>query len=142
MCVVDLTESSREVLEVASRMTLAYGDHLIVLYPYRLIDSGYKGDVPSLKRKLENEAKEKFAALKNSVSGLTNVTCEFQAEIGFVPDRIREHVRCSNIDMVIIGQQQDQQVDDSKVYNLHDLISTSKLPFVIVPAKAGVEAHA
>lgn len=142
LCVVDLTESSQTVLEVATRIALAYGDYLIVLFPYRLIDAGYQGDVTSLKKKLEREAREKFAVLKNRIRDMSKITCEFQAEIGFIPDRIQAHVGRNNIDMVIVSQQQGDLANDSKGYDLQKLITTSKLPFVIVPAKAAVEAHA
>ncbi len=141
LCVVDLTESSQTVLEVATRIAVAYGDYLIVLFPYRLIDSGYQGDVASLKKKLESEAREKFAVLKNRITDMAKIPCEFQAEIGFIPDRIQAHVRRNNIDMVIIGQQKGGPGNDSKGYDLQELIASSKLPFVIVPAKATVEAH-
>ena len=135
LCVVDFAESTGKVLEVATRIAKAYDAHLIVLFPYRLIDYGYRGDIPSLKTKLEREAKEKFFDLKNKIPAMQEVSCEFQAEIGFISDRVSAHVRRNDLDMVIIGQQQNNLGTDSKGYNLHELISSSKLPFVVVPSE-------
>ena len=63
LCVIDGSESSRKVLEVAVKVANAFGAHLIVLFPYRLIPNGFGGDIPSLKAKIEKEAHEKFDIL-------------------------------------------------------------------------------
>jgi hypothetical protein len=94
---------------------------MIVLFPYRLIDYGYTGDISSLKAKLEKEAKEKFDDLKSSLPSIEKISSEFQAEIGFISDRVSAHVRHNNLDMVIIGQQQNNPTTDSKGYNLQEL---------------------
>ena len=139
LCVVDLTESSRKVLEVAGRMAKAYATGLLVLYPYRLIGNGHADDnISSLKLRLETLAREKFQDIIGK-SGLENLPCDFQPEIGFLADRINAHARKKNIDMVIIAQQQSDKENDIRSYNLHNLISNSQIPFVIVPAEAVAE---
>ena len=135
LCVLDFTESSGKVLEVAARIANGFQAHLYVLSPYRLIDSGYEGNVGSLKSKLEGEAREKFNELKKNLPNMGNLSCEFQPEIGFMADRINAHVRKRTIEMVIIGQQQAAAAaSDMKGFNLQQLISNSELPFVIVPS--------
>lgn len=135
LCVVDLTESAGKVLEVAAEMATACNARLLVLFPYRLINSsGYRGDIPSLKLKLEIEAKGKFEELRQGLADAHKTTCEFVSEIGFVPDRIEANIRKRKVDMVVIGQEQSQDSDDLKSLTLQHLISTSSLPFVIVPS--------
>lgn len=140
LCVVDFFESAAGgVLEVASMIARSSNAKLIVLYPYRLIINGFQGDVPSLRSKLEKEAKEKFAELGET--HLKGLSCEFLAEIGFTADRIEANLKKKKIDMVVIGQQQTLATNDVKAFNLQSLIADSRLPFVIVPAEVKVEAR-
>jgi nucleotide-binding universal stress UspA family protein len=140
LCVIDFSESAGRVWEVAAGIACACGAHLTVLFPYRLIDYNYHGDVPSLKKKLETEAKAKFISLKKSDPFTENIPCEFHAEIGFLADRVSAYVKKNNIDMVVIGQEHTSTGVDLKTFNLQDLIAASRLPFVIVPSKVSMEA--
>ena len=143
LCVIDLTDSSLKVLEVAARIAMACREHLIVLFPYRLIDYGYEGSLAALKLKLETEAKEKFSKLRTSLAATDGLSWEFQPEIGFMADRIKAHVTRENesIDMIIIGQEQTAAANDSKGFNLQHLITNSRLPFVIVPSEVTAVAN-
>ena len=140
LCVIDLTESSGKVLEVAAGIANAYHSHLTVLFPYRLIDYGYNGEMATLKAKLETEARQKFLLQKKNLPIMDQVSYEFQPEIGFLADRINAHVKRDKLDMVIIGQQQSITTNDIKGFNLQNLITHSKLPFMIVPVEARTEA--
>ena len=142
LCVIDLTESSEKVLEVGAIICKAYGARMVVLFPYRLIPQGPRGDISSLKMRLETEAREKFRRLKDTISSMEGVSVEFQPEIGFIADRINAHVRKNNVDMIILGQQLTDPANDIKGFDLQTLISDSKSPFVIVPAEVKVTAHA
>lgn len=95
--------------------------------------------MPSLKKKLETEAKAKFISLKKSDPCAENVSCEFHAEIGFLTDRVSAYVKRNNIDLVVIGQEYTPTGVDLKTFNIQDLITSSRLPFVIVPSKVNVE---
>jgi len=142
LCVIDFSESAVRVWQVAAGIASACGAHLIVLFPYRLIDYNYHGDVPSLKRKLETEAKAKFMSLKKSDPCTENVSCEFHAEIGFLADRVTAYAKRNSIDLVVIGQEYTPTGVDLKTFNIQDLITSSRLPFVIVPSSVKVEATA
>lgn len=137
LCVVDFTDSSRKVLEVAAKIASACGSDLIVLYPYRLIDYIHHGDMASLKSRLEADALRKFQQLKETAV-TEDLHIEFHPEIGFMADRINAYARRKNIDMIIIGQQQPLVENDPKGFNLQSLITNSQLPFVIVPAEVNV----
>ena len=140
LCVIDLSESAGSVWSVATGIASACAAHLIVLFPYRLIDYTHHGDVPSLKRKLETEAQAKFASLASINPPAANGSYEFHAEIGFMADRIKTYVKRSNIDLVVVGQEATTGAIDMKGFNLQELISTSGIPFIIVPAAVKAEA--
>jgi nucleotide-binding universal stress UspA family protein len=139
LCVIDFTESSGKVLEVAAGIANACKSHLIVLFPYRLIDYAFNGDVATLKSKLETEALQKFNTLKATVPDFERISHEFQPEIGFLADRVIAHVKKDAVDMVVIGQEQSINANDIKAFNLQHLITSSKLPFMIVPEMMNVE---
>ena len=140
LCVLDFSESSRKVWEVAARIAIACTAHVIVIFPYRLIDYTHRGHITSLKLKLENEAKEKFLSLNDGLPDTQRVSHEFHAEIGFASDRISAHIRNNNVDMVIISQQHTTPSNEDKNFNLQHLLTNSKLPFVIVPEEVKAEA--
>jgi hypothetical protein len=133
LCVIDLTEASARVLETAGNIASGSNAHLLVLFPYRLTDYEYRGDMTTLRQKLESEAREKFLTLKRNVPVLHSISYEFQPEIGFIFDRIISNVKKSQVDMIVIGQPQTLAINDVKGISLQSLISSSTLPFVIVP---------
>lgn len=140
LCVIDFTDPSGKVLDVAARIANACRAHLIVLFPYRLIDHSFQGNLASLKLKLESQAREKFETLKKSLPVMEHLSVEFQPEIGFTSDRIKAHVGKDLIDMIIVGQKLTDSPNDIKGFNLQALISNSKLPVVIVPTEVNAEA--
>lgn len=142
LCVIDFSESSKKVLELAARFAVACKSHLTVLFPYRLIDHHHQGSLASLKQTLESEAREKFNTLRKTLPDESILSCEFQPEIGFISDRINAHVDRNKecIDMVIVGQEQTASSNDSKGFNLQNLLTNSRIPFVIVPTEVNAEA--
>jgi nucleotide-binding universal stress UspA family protein len=139
LCVIDLTESSGKVLEVAAGIAIACKSHLVALFPYRLIDYAFSGEVATLKSKLETEARQKFNTIKATLPDFEKVSYEFQPEIGFLADRVSTHVKTDRVDMVVIGQEQSINTNDIKGFNLQHLITSSKIPFMIVPEVLNVE---
>ena len=139
LCVIDLTQSAVQVLEVAARMAYAYKSPLTILFPFRLIDHGYKGEIAKLKGKLEQEAREKFLNLKEQVPHLEHVEYEFQPEIGFPADRINSFVRRNKVDSVVISQRQANLMNELNPMTFQSLITNSKLPFTIVPEEIDAE---
>jgi hypothetical protein len=130
------------VLEVAATMAYAYKSHLTILFPYRLIDHGYNGEIFKLKLKLEEEAREKFHALKNRVALLGELSYDFLPEIGFSSDRISAHIRRNKVNSVVISQRQANAMNDANGMALQTLIASSKLPFTIIPEETDVEIAA
>jgi len=138
LCVIDLTEASVKVIEVAARMTYAFKSQMIILFPYRLIEKNYTGEISQMKMKLEQQAEEKFAELKKQIVMLDQVSYEFIPEIGFSYDRISSYVKRTKVDAVVIGQRQANAINELNTLALQTLISNSKLPFTIVPEETDV----
>jgi hypothetical protein len=139
LCVIDLSEASLQVIEVAAKMACAYKSQLTILFPYRLIDNGYRGEISKLKTKLEQEARDKFVALKDRVTLLNQISYEFQPEIGFPADRINSFIRRNKIDSVVISQGQANLMNEVNHFTLQALIANAKLPFTIVPEAIDAE---
>lgn len=139
LCVIDLAQTSVQVLKVAARMVYAYKSHLTILFPYRLIDHQHRGEILTLKIKLEQEANEKFTSLKIQVPLLDEISYDFQAEIGFPADRINSYVRRNKVDLVVLSQRQANQMNEVNPMALPNLITNSRLPFTIVPEKTDIE---
>jgi hypothetical protein len=139
LCVIDLSAKSGQVLEVAARMAYAYKSRLTILFPYRLLDNGYRGEISKLKANLEEEAKEKFESLARQITLLNELPYEFQPEIGFPADRINAFVRRYKVDSVVISQRQAGQMNELNQMAFQNLITNSRLPFTIVPEEIDVE---
>lgn len=133
LCVIDLTHSSQNVLEVAVGLANEQEAHLTILFPYRLIEYGYKGDVTKLKARLEHDAIDKFSILKNQISLLEKLSYEFQPEIGFTVDRINSYVKRNKVYKIVISQFQANGINEINTKALQYLITSSKIPFTIVP---------
>lgn len=133
LCIIDLTESSPTVLDTAAKIASAFKTHLVILYPYRLIDYTYTGNISALNIKLISDAVAKFNILKQHGEFTSHLSYEFIPEIGFSADRITSYLKAGEADMIVIGQQQANAMNELNKSSLQDLIKISKLPFTIVP---------
>jgi hypothetical protein len=139
LCVVDLTDSTGKVLKVAARAALAHKSRLNILFPYRLIDYGYKGEISFIRKSIEEKASSDFAQIKEQVSALDQVAYEFKPGIGFTADVITAHIKRNKTEMIIIGHRQANAINETYGMTLENLISNLKLPFTIVPEEADIE---
>ena len=128
LCAIDFSESSLHALKLAADLAARFNCHLTVLYPYRLIQAN-KEDIMQIKKKNEELAIRKFEALENDYLNGKVSSFDFTAEVGFLVDRIEEHLRKSPILMMVIGK----NMNSSSQENLDDLINQVKVPVVVVP---------
>jgi len=128
LCAIDFSESSLNALKWAAELSAKFNTHLTVLYPYRLLQAT-KEDVIDVKKKNEELAARKFAALENDYLNGKVVSFDFTAEVGFLADRIEDHLRKNSILMMVIGK----NMNSSSTENLDDLISHVKVPVVVIP---------
>lgn len=134
LCVIDLSDSSATVLSMAVKIASALKTHLTVLFPYRLIDRGFTADLPKLKIKLVEDAVAKFQTLQKQTTMGDKLSYDFQPEIGFSYDRITSYLKSNDPDMIIISQHQANAMNELNNTALQNLITASKLPFMIIPA--------
>ena len=128
LCAIDFSESSLHALQWAAELSSQFKCHLTVLYPYRLLQTS-KGDVVGVKQKNLELANKKFEALKNEfLNGKVN-SYNFTAEVGFLSDRIEDHIEKNSIMLMVLGKNMDSSSQD----NLQDLINTISVPVLIVP---------
>ena len=139
LCVVDLKEPCRKVLEVAASIASKCHTHLIVLFSYRLINLGAESDLSTVKFTMDNKAKSKFNEF-NKYLLQDKITYEFQTEIGFDADRISSYAKGNCVGMVIIGEGQAYDISEGRPFTLREFITDMKLPFLIVPEEVNVEA--
>jgi hypothetical protein len=139
LCVVDLEESCRKVLEVAASIASKCHTHLIVLFSYRLINLGADGDMSTVKLSMDNQAKNKFKQFNECLLQNT-IAYEFKPEIGFSADRISSYAKGNSIGMVIIGENHAYGINEDTPITLRQFITSMNLPFLIIPQETDVEA--
>ena len=128
LCPIDFSESSLHALKWAVELSSRYNSHLTILYPYRLLQAP-KEDVLQLKKKNEETAILKFADIEKDYLKEKSISFDFTPEVGFLTDRIDDHLRKNSILMMVIGK----NMNSASQENLGDLITNLKVPVVVVP---------
>ena len=128
LCPIDFSESSIHALKWAVELSARYNCHLTVLYPYRLLQAP-KEDVLQLKKKNEESAIQKFESLEKDYINGKVISFDFTPEVGFLADRIEDHLRRNSILMMVIGK----NMNSASQENLGDLITNVKVPVVVIP---------
>jgi hypothetical protein len=88
-----------------------------------------KEDIISLKIKNEEIAARKFALLEHDYLSGKSISFEFRPEVGFVADRIEDHLRKNSIALLVIGKNMNAYGPE----NLADMIDQVMVPVVVVP---------
>ncbi len=128
LCAIDFSESSVNALKWAAEFSSRFKCHLTVLYPYRLLATT-KEDVIKVKKENEEIAIRKFTSLETDYLNGKVMSFDFSAEVGFLADRIEDHLRKNSILILVIGK----HMNSSSQENLDDLINKVKVPVVVVP---------
>src|SRR5688572_1168320 len=102
VCVIDFSESSKEVVSWAIELAKNLKNHLTILYTYRLLKQD--GEIIPLKRKMELEASKNFTELENQLLVGSGVEYDFKTEVGFVDDRIAEHLKTNKLSFLVMGK--------------------------------------
>ena len=128
LCTIDFSDTSRQALAWAIGIAQELNMHLTILYTYRLIHAP-GGNVVQLKKKLEEEALQKFAQLEKDMLLGRLLSYDFKTEVGFMADRIEDHTRQHTISFVVM----DKNLGASNKELLDDLLEHIQAPLVIVP---------
>ena len=127
LCATDFSESSGEALKWAADLARKLDSHLTVLYTYRLLHKN--GEPVEAKRKMEAEAKVNFERLEKSVLSGAGISYDLKTEIGFVDDRIEEHLKKNRVSILVMGKRLTIRNKDT----FEDLVRHLHFPLVIVP---------
>ena len=128
LCAIDFSESSLNALKWAAELSARFNCHLTVLYSYRLLQTS-KEDVVELKKKNVELATRKFEALENDYLNGKVTSFEFSPEVGFLTDRIEDHLRKNSVLMLVVGK----NMNSTSQENLDDLINHVKVPVMVIP---------
>lgn len=127
LCAIDFSETSRDSLRWSVDFAKKSHQHLTVLFAYRLNRSA--NEAIEAKRRIEHEAKVRFAQLESELLQNQGITYDFKVEVGFVSDRVEWHVRTRPIALLVM----DKDISISNRELLDELVSRIEVPLVIVP---------
>jgi len=131
LCTIDFTDASKDALRWAVNISRQLKTHLTVLYVYRLLNGEpvKNGQAVQMKRKLEEDAKTKFASLEKEVLEGQGVVYDFITEVGFVTDRIADHAKNKSVRFLVM----DKNMGAGSRESYDELIKHIDVPLVIVP---------
>lgn len=127
LCVIDMSKSSKETIRWGVTMAQYLKAHLIILYTYRLIPTK-NGEVVQHKKKIEENAMQKFRVFENELLTDKGVPYEFRTEVGFVSDRIEDHAKNNSLNFLVI----DKHINTNKE-TLDDSLDHLQIPTLLIP---------
>lgn len=127
LCATDFSEASRNVVMWSVRFAQSIQSHLTILYTFRIFKSN--GQAVEMKKKLFDDATRKFEVLEKELLASSGISYDFKIEIGFVGDRIEEHIKKNNVSFLVMGR--DMSVDNRE--NFNELMDRLRKPLVIIP---------
>ena len=129
LCIIDFSESSKEVLKWAICISEKLNVHLTILHPYRLNQLDKKEDMVGVKKKLELDAAKNFEQLSRGIFKNTKEPVDFRAEVGFIQDRVQDYARRNNILFFVIGF----NLVDGNTEMLKEIVNETEVPLVVIP---------
>lgn len=138
LCALDFSEASENVIQEAFKLAAKKKTNLIVLFTYRLLQR--KGESLAEYRKgVEAKAKTDFETLLANIKNRIEVPFEFITEIGFLSDRIEFYIRRNKVEAVILCEKLAESINEQQEQSLESLITSLKIPVVIIPEVHEVE---
>jgi hypothetical protein len=125
--VTDFTDASKEAIKWSVRLCKKLKCHLTILYTYRIFKQN--NDTVSLKKQSEDEAFRKFCSLEKEVLAGEGISYDFKTEIGFINNRVEDHLKKSKISFLVANQ----EISNRNKESFDDLVKKLKVPLVIVP---------
>lgn len=101
---------------------------MTILYPYRLNQMVSKENRVKVKRDIDQEAIRKFEKISHLLDG-SNIEFDFRSEVGFLNDRIQEHLHDGDIKLIVMGMNLAAEGGEA----LNELVQHLKVPLVVVP---------
>ena len=104
------------------------GSDLTILFTYRLTKN-VPEELVAWKKKVEEEAKKKFFAFESEYLKEIGIKYEFKIEVGFVADRIEDHVKKNPLRFIVL----DRTMCTRNKETFDDLLENINVPVVIIP---------
>ena len=128
LCVIDFSTSAEKVLQSAAQLAIKNKARITILHPYRLNQVVKKEDLGKVKRDIDEEAALNFKKMSHILTQ-GDIAYDFRSEVGFLTDRIQEHMRTSNIRMLVM----DKGLADANREALNELTHQLEIPVILVP---------
>jgi nucleotide-binding universal stress UspA family protein len=130
LCVIDFSDSSKDVLRWAVTLTQELGCTLSILYTYRFLKPyDHNEEAGEMKRKIETEAAKKFSQLESELLVGKGITYNFKIEVGFIADRAKNHIKKNGADLLVLGK----KMDSINKQSFDELMADLQMPLVIIP---------
>jgi hypothetical protein len=127
LCAIDFSTASADALRWSINLAQRLSVPLTVLYTYRLFK--HNGEAVALKKQMEADAARNFSIVEKEMLKDKGIKYEFRSEIGFVDDRIAEHIKNNEVSFLVI----DRGLSARSKESLEDFIGNVQIPLVIVP---------
>ena len=127
LCVTDFTDASKDAVKWSVGMSKKLKCHLTILYAYRIFKQN--DETVNLKKQSEEEASKNFKSLEKEVLEGAGISYDFRAEIGFINNRVEDHVRKNKVSLLVV----DQGISNRNKESFNELMKKHKVPLVIVP---------
>jgi nucleotide-binding universal stress UspA family protein len=128
ICTVDFSESSKDALRWSISLARLLGTHLTILYTYRLLNS-HDVEAVDFRKKIEENAKQKFASFEEEILAGSGVKYEFKIEVGFISNRVKDYVKKNTASVLVMGN----KMNSSNKESFDELAASIQIPIVIVP---------
>jgi hypothetical protein len=129
LCTIDFSQSSRQVVRWSVTLARELQAHLTLLYTYRLVH--VKGqNALQLKKKMEDDALQNFGSLEKEMLTGTGISYDFKSEVGFIADRVEDHVKKNAIDFLVMNKNISEESKEA----FEELVEHLQIPMIIVPA--------
>jgi nucleotide-binding universal stress UspA family protein len=127
LCTTDFSVNSKHAVKWAVSLAQQLKAPLTILHTYRLIKST-NGEAVLIKRKMEEEALQRFASLEKECLKDKGITYNFKTEVGFVSDRVEEYSKKNPVSFLVTDKNSTGNRE-----SFDELLKHTKVPLVIVP---------
>jgi nucleotide-binding universal stress UspA family protein len=128
ICTIDFSESSKSALRWSVSLAKLLKTRLTILYTYRLLNS-HNGEAVEFRKKIEENARQKFSSFEKEVLEDCGVKYEFKIEVGFISNRVKDHVKKNGVSFLVMGNKMNSTNKES----FDELAENLQVPLVIVP---------
>ena len=128
LCTVDFSDTSRNVLNCAVRLSKPMNSHLTILYAYRFLTMPDHAPVETRNR-IEANARQQFSTLEKDILVGSGISYDFKIEVGFMSNRIAEYAKNNDVNFLVMSNKMNLSSKES----FDEMVEKIHLPFVIVP---------